>query len=391
MRYQSAGESHGPAQVTIVSEVPAGVILNATSIDADLARRQSGHGRGGRMAIERDSAEILSGVRFGKTIGSPVAIMIANRDWPNWSDRMAQEGKPPHDLVREQSPRPGHADLVGAMKIGTQDCRDVLERASARETAARVAAGAVARAFLSHLGVEIGSYVTRIGAVVLPDQAIARKKAVFSATKIEVSPVRCPDEEVSQQMVEAIDEARAAGESLGGWFNVSVTGLVPGIGGYAQAEDRLTGALAGAVCSIPAIKGVQFGLGFEAGSLPGSQVHDAITNPGALGGRGIPRRASNNAGGLEGGMTTGETLLISAVMKPIPTLTQPLQTIDLISRQVTEASKERSDVCAVPAAAVVAEAEVALVLADAYQRKFGYDTIADILKAFEAYIERISR
>ncbi len=189
----------------------------------------------------------------------------------------------------------------------------------------------------------------------------------------------------------AIDEARATGESLGGWFNVSVTGLVPGIGGYAQASDRLSGALAGAVCSIPAVKGVQFGLGFLAGGLPGSQIHDAIVNPEGSGGRGILRRASNNAGGLEGGMTTGETLLISAVMKPIPTLTKPLQTINLLSRQITEASKERSDVCAVPAAAVVAEAEVALVLADAYQRKFGYDTLPDILEAFKAYIERISR
>ena len=304
---------------------------------------------------------------------------------------MSQEGRPPHDLVREQSPRPGHADLVGALKIGTQDCRDILERASARETASRVAAGAVAKAFLSHFGVEIRSYVTRVGSVALPDEAIARKKGVFSTTKVETSSVRCPDEVVSQQMVMAIDEARATGESLGGWFNVSVTGLVPGIGGYAQASDRLSGALAGAVCSIPAVKGVQFGLGFAAGSLPGSQVHDSIVNPEGLDGRGIPRRASNNAGGLEGGMTTGETLLISAVMKPIPTLTKPLQTINLLSRQITEASKERSDVCAVPAAAVVAEAEVALVLADAYQRKFGYDTLPDILEAFKAYIERISR
>ncbi|NLG10120.1 MAG: chorismate synthase [Coriobacteriaceae bacterium] len=391
MRYQSAGESHGPALVAIVNEVPAGVILSAAGIDVDLARRQSGYGRGGRMAIEQDRAEILSGVRFGKTIGSPVAIKISNRDWPNWSERMSQEGRPPHDLVREQSPRPGHADLVGALKIGTQDCRDILERASARETASRVAAGAVARAFLSHLGVEIGSYVTRIGSVILPDEAIARKKGVFSATKVEASSVRCPDEAVSLEMVTAIDEARAAGESLGGWFNVSVTGLVPGIGGYAQASDRLSGALAGAVCSIPAIKGVQFGLGFLAGGLPGSQVHDAIVNPEGSGGKGILRRASNNAGGLEGGMTTGEPLLISAVMKPIPTLTKPLQTIDLLSRQITEASKERSDICAVPAAAVVAEAEVALVLADAYQRKFGYDTMPDILEAFKAYIERISR
>jgi chorismate synthase len=343
------------------------------------------------MAIEQDSAEILSGVRFGKTIGSPIALKIANRDWPNWTDRMAQEGKPPHDLQREQSPRPGHADLVGALKTDTQDCRDILERASARETVARVAAGAVAKAFLAHLGVEIGSYVTRIGEVQLPEAEIARKSGVFSASKTEASPLRCPDEWTSQLMTAAIDAARAAGESLGGWFNVTVTGLVPGIGGYAEATERLTGRLAGAVCSIPAIKGVQFGLGFAAGTLPGSQVHDPIINPEGGGGHGIPRRASNNAGGLEGGMTNGETLLLSAVMKPIPTMTKPLPTIDLATREPVEASKERSDVVAVPAAAVVAEAEVALVLADAYQQKFGHDSLSDILRAFEAYVERISR
>ena len=391
MRYISAGESHGPALLTIVSEVPAGVTLTTATIDVDLARRQSGYGRGGRMAIEKDSAEILSGVRFSKTLGSPVSIRIENRDWANWIDRMTSEGKPPHDLVREQSPRPGHADLSGALKIDSRDCRDVLERASARETAARVAAGAVAKAFLAHMGVEISSYVTRIGEVTLPEESIIRKAGVFSASKTEVSPVRCPDEQVSRQMTAAIDAAREAGESLGGWFNVSVTGLVPGIGGYAEAGDRLTGRLAGAVCSIPAIKGVQFGLGFAAGALFGSQVHDPIVNPKGAIGRGIPKRTSNNAGGLEGGMTTGETLLLSAVMKPIPTLTNPLSTIDLVTREVVEASKERSDVCAVPAAAVVAEAEVALVLADAYQQKFGRDTMSDILGAFEAYVDRISR
>jgi chorismate synthase len=342
------------------------------------------------MAIERDEVQILSGLRFGKTLGSPLSLKIENRDWANWTERMAQEGRPPHDLVQEQHPRPGHADLVGALKTGTGDCRNVLERASARETAARVAAGAVAKAYLAYFGVEIGSYVTRIGNVELPAAVIERKSGVFSQTKVEASPVRCPDEETSTRMVAAIDAARAAGESLGGWFTVTATGLAPGLGGYVEAEQRLTGRIGGALLSIPAIRGVEFGLGFAAGTLPGSQVHDPIICAGEAGAFGRIARASNNAGGLEGGMTTGEPLVVHAVMKPIPTLTSPLQTIDLKTHEAVEASKERSDVCAVPAAAVVAEAQLALVLATAYQEKFGYDTLADALAAFKTYVARIA-
>jgi chorismate synthase len=390
MKYVTAGESHGPALVTIISEVPAGFALTSAAINGELARRQSGYGRGGRMAIEHDEVRVLSGLRFGRTLGSPVALMIDNRDWGNWSDRMAQEGRPPRDLVLEQSPRPGHADLVGALKTGTRDCRDVLERASARETAARVAAGAVAKAYLAHFGVEIASYVTRIGDVEVPAAAIERKGGVFSPAKVEVSPVRCPDEETGARMVAVIDAARAAGESLGGWFTVTATGLVPGVGGYAEAEQRLTGRIGGALLSIPAIRGVEFGLGFAAGTLPGSQVHDPIICVDEAGAFGHIARASNNAGGLEGGMTTGEPLIVHAVMKPIPTLAKPLGTIDLATHEVVEASRERSDFCAVPAAAVVAEAQLALVLATAYQEKFGRDTLADALTAFGAYAARIA-
>ncbi|MCL1847939.1 MAG: chorismate synthase [Coriobacteriia bacterium] len=392
MKYTTAGESHGPALLAIVSGVPAGIALSSAAINSELARRQSGYGRGARMQIENDKVEILSGVRFGRTLGSPVALRIANRDWDNWAERMAQEGKPPRDLALEQAPRPGHADLAGTQKIGSRDCRDVLERASARETATRVAAGAVAKAYLGNFGVEIGSYVTRIGDVELPAAEIARKSGLFSATKVEASAVRCPHEATSEQMVAAIDAAREAGESLGGWFVVTATGLAPGLGGYAEAGDRLTGRIGGALLSIPAIKGVEFGLGFAAGTLPGSQVHDPIVYVGESDANafGRIRRASNNAGGLEGGMTTGEPLFVRAAMKPIPTMTQALQTIDLVTHEAVEASKERSDICAIPAAAVVAEAELALALAEAYQDKFGRDTLADALASFEAYVARIA-
>ncbi|MDR0350699.1 MAG: chorismate synthase, partial [Coriobacteriales bacterium] len=276
MRYQSAGESHGPALVAIISDVPAGFALTSAAIDADLARRQSGHGRGERMRIEKDRVRILSGLRFGRTLGSPIALEIGNDDWESWSESMAQEGRPPRDLSLEQSPRPGHADLVGALKLGCKDCRDVLERASARETAARVAAGAVARAYLANFGVEVGSYVTRIGAVEMPLELALRTRGLFAPAKVEASPVRCPDAQTSASMVAAIDAACEAGESLGGWFVVTAQGLVPGLGGFAEAGERLTSRIGAALLSIPAIKGLEFGLGFASGTLPGSQVHDPI-------------------------------------------------------------------------------------------------------------------
>jgi chorismate synthase len=390
MRYTTAGESHGQALTVIVSDVPYGFALSKAMIDADLARRQSGYGRGNRQNIEKDEAELTSGLRFGRTLGSPIAIHIKNRDWVNWQEDMAVFGRAPKDLRRELTPRPGHADLPGVQKTASQDCRDILERASARESAARVAAGAVAKAWLANFGVEIRSYVTSIGTVVLAEELIARKGAVFSTDKIETSPLRCPDPKTTDLMMAEIDQAKADGESLGGCFNVTASGLVPGIGGYSEAHLRLDGRLAGALMSIPAIKGVQFGLGFAAARLPGSRVHDAIIATDAGDGKISPIRASNNAGGLEGGMTNGEILVANCAMKPIPTLTNPLSTVSLKTGERALASRERSDICAVPAAAVVAEAEVAMVLADCYCRKFGYDCLSDSLVAFEHYLERLS-
>ncbi len=382
MRFVTAGESHGRVLSVIITGVPAGVPVTAEGIDTDLGRRQVGYGRGGRMSIEQDHALITSGVRFGTTIGSPISITITNRDWDNWTDVMSVEGSPERD-VRVTAPRPGHADLAGIQKTGSRDVRDVLERASARETASRVAAGGLAKALLSELGVGIGSAVTSIGAVSwdMPE--------TLSAAEIEAadsSDVRCPDDEASARMRRAIDEAANAGESLGGTFTVIATGLVPGLGTYAEAQRRLDARLAAAVVSIPAIKGVEFGAGFRAASLPGSQVHDEIAHDADAG----YSRATNRAGGLEGGMTNGEPLVVRAAMKPIPTLMTPLASVDIDTHETVDASKERSDVCAVPAAAVVAEAEVAMVLADAYCEKFGCDALDDMKAALEHYRTRLA-
>lgn len=382
MEYVTAGESHGPELTTIITGIPAGLPINIKNINADLRRRQSGYGRGGRQAIETDQAEFSAGVRFGKTTGAPICIMVRNKDWENWQTHMAHFGAAPATTQREVTPRPGHADLVGVLRTNTDDCRNILERASARETAARVAAGGVAKELLFALGVEVGSYVTSIGGVTLPEQDDA--PVAYEPVQVEFSPVRCPSEETSKAMCEAIDQAKEAGESLGGTFRVVVTGLVPGLGTYAEGSKRLTSQLGGALFSIPAIKGVQFGLGFKAADLPGSHVHDGITlENGTFG------RTSNNAGGLEGGMTTGLPLVIQAAMKPIPTLMNPLDTINLDTLEPEEASRERSDVCAVPAAAVVAEAEVALVLANAYVQAFGDTCLADLKANLQHYTQRL--
>ncbi len=384
MQYITAGESHGPCLTAIVSGVPAGVPFSAEQINSDLARRQSGYGRGGRQTIERDQVQVTSGVRFGKTLGTPVTLTVANRDWQNWTDRMAVFGEAPADLVREVTPRPGHADLVGALKTNVDDCRNILERASARETAARVAAAGVAREFLAELGVEVYSYVTSIGDVRLPEDDPMGSAAGYTLLDIETSEVRCPSPAASKAMMAAIDKAKKAGESLGGTFRVVATGLVPGLGGYASAAERLTSQLGAAVLSIPAIKGVELGLGFEAAVRPGSRVHDPIALDG-----GEFVRTSNNAGGLEGGMTNGMPLVVTAAMKPIPTLMQPLGTVDLDTLEPAEASRERSDVCAVPAAAVVAEGEVAFVLANAYLTAFGSTCLADIKANLRQYKQRL--
>ncbi|BDE97386.1 chorismate synthase [Raoultibacter timonensis] len=385
MHYITAGESHGPALTAIVDGVPAGLNISLRQIDSDLARRQSGYGRGGRQAIEKDHAEILSGVRFGRTNGAPIALQIRNKDWENWTGRMAPFGDVPEDLVREVTPRPGHADLVGALKTNTDDCRNILERASARETAARVAAAGIARELLADLGVEIFSYVTRIGSAEFAEEDPLTAAPDYKPLDIEMSDVRCPDDDATEAMKAAIDAAREAGESLGGTFRVVVLGLLPGIGGYATPTERLTSRIGAALFSIPAIKGVEFGLGFAAAASAGSKVHDPITQSSKDG----FSRASNNAGGLEGGMTTGMPLIVTAAMKPIPTLTNPLMTVNMDTLEPEEASKERSDVCAVPACAVVAESEVAFVLANAYLERFGDANMTDIRAAVKAYRQRI--
>ncbi len=386
MNYITAGESHGPLLTAIVSGVPAGLKISETLINSDLERRQSGYGRGGRQKIEKDRVRIVSGLRFGKTIGSPVALQIENKDWQNWETRMSLMGQAPQGLVREVCPRPGHADLVGSLKTNTDDCRDVLERASARETAARVAAAGIAREFLAELGVEISSYVNRIGSVMLEEDDTLLAAPDYAPLAIEMSEVRCPDEKTSEKMKAAIDEAAERGESLGGTFRLVATGLIMGLGDYAEPSERLTSQLGAALFSIPAIKGLEIGLGFEAASRFGSQVHDPIVHSKKHG----FSRESNKAGGLEGGMTTGLPLILTLAMKPIPTLANPLKTVNMDTHEPVEASTERSDICAVPSCAVVAESEMAFVLARAYLKKFGGDNMSDIKASIKAYQRRIT-
>lgn len=385
MRYSTAGESHGPALTAVVEGVPAGLKISEAHINADLKRRQSGYGRGGRQQIEHDAVRVTAGVRFGKTIGSPVALTVENRDWANWNDRMAAFGEPPAALERAIAPRPGHADLVGVQKTAADDCRDVSERASARGTAAIVAAAGVAREFLADVGVALFSYVTSIGEAGLSEDDPLLAAPDYKPLDIELSEVRCPDAAASAAMKAEIDRARDAGESLGGTFRVVALGLAPGLGGYASPAERLTAQLGGALFSIPAVKGVEFGLGFESARRRGSAVHDPIE---LRRGKGFGR-ASNNAGGLEGGMTTGLPLIVTCAMKPIPTLASPLATVDLDTLESVAATVERTDVCAVPSCAVVAEAQVAFVLANAYLDKFGRDNMSDIRAALKSYRQRL--
>ena len=381
MEFVTAGESHGPALTAIVTGVPAGVHLEQEDVDRDLARRQKGYGRGGRMLIETDRALVQSGVRFSRTLGTPVTLQVVNDDFPNWTGRMYVFGQAPDELKREVQPRPGHADLVGMLKTDSRDARDILERSSARETAARVAAGAVAKAFLREMGVEVFSYVTRIGA------AQMQASGPFSIDDIEASEVRCPCASATQAMKEQIDEAKHNGESLGGQAVVVVRGLVPGLGSYTSGRNRLSSKLGAACFAIPAIKAVEIGMGTRAAGLPGSQVHDGIVWSEGEG----YGRTGNNAGGLEGGMTSGQPLVLTLSMKPIPTLMKPLMTVNTDTHEPVKASKERSDTCAVPAMGVVAEAEVAMVLADAYTQMFGDNCLADILQRRDAYLARIAQ
>lgn len=385
MEYVSAGESHGPALTAIVTGVPAGLSISEKNINSDLARRQGGYGRGGRQKIEKDRVQVLSGVRFGKTLGSPVCLSIKNDDWENWTDRMAVFGDEPADLVREVTPRPGHADLLGVLKNDQTDCRNILERSSARETAIRVAASGIAREFLAEVGVEVYSYVVSIGGVSMIEEDPMRDAADYRPLAIEMSELRCPDEEATEAMKARIDEAKELGQSLGGTFRVVVNGLLPALGGFEEARNRLTSKLGGALFSIPAIKGVEFGIGFKNAEVLGHEAHDEIYLDKK---KGFMRR-TNRAGGLEGGMTTGMPLIMTAAMKPIPTQIDPLNTVNIDTLEVDKASTERSDVCAVPAASVVAEAEVAFIIAQAYLDKFGSDNMTDIKANIESFKKRI--
>jgi chorismate synthase len=382
LRMITAGESHGPGLTCVLEGLPAGLELDRDAINRDMARRQLGHGRGGRMKIEHDTAEPTAGVRHGRTLGSPVALTVANRDFANWAERMSPW---PVDAALEEVhlPRPGHADLAGVTKYGFTDVRDVLERASARETAARVAGGAVCRAFLRVLGVEVVSHVRQIGAVHAPSYPEPLELEGFA--DVDSSPVRCLDAEASRAMVEHIDAQRKANESLGGVFEIRAYGLVTGLGSHVSWEERLDGLLAGALCSIQAVKGVALGDGFALAGRPGSLAHDEIFHSEQ---RGFYRE-TNHAGGLEGGMTNGEPLIVSAAMKPLPTLTKPLRSVDIATLEPGQALRERTDSCTVPAAGVVGEAMVAFVLASAYRRKFGGDHIEDVRAALAAYRARI--
>jgi chorismate synthase len=378
LRFLDAGESHGPALVVIVEGLPAGIPVDRAAIDADLRRRQGGYGRGRRMQIESDAVEILSGVRHGLTLGSPVAFVVRNRDHENWRDVMSPEPQPPEARAKKalKHPRPGHADLAGALKYETDDLRNVVERASARETTTRVAAGGLARAVLAQAGVEIRSHVVRIGSAALAGDALGWDRL----GEVDESPVRCADAETAAGMVRAIDAAKAAGDTVGGTFEVVAHGVPAGLGSYGQWDRRLDGRLAQALMSIQAVKAVSLGAGFDAGSTPGSAFHDEIVFDAA---RGL-HRASNRAGGVEGGVSNGEEIRAQAVVKPIPTLTKPLRSVDMATMEPRAASVERSDTCVVPAAAVVGEAMTAWVLADALLEKFGGDSAGELARNLDA-------
>jgi chorismate synthase len=382
LRLITAGESHGPGLTCIVEGLPAGLELEEDGLNRDMARRQLGHGRGGRMKIERDRAEVSAGVRHGITLGGPIALQIQNRDYANWEERM--NPWPVEATIPEvHLPRPGHADLVGTQKYKFTDVRNVLERASARETAARVAGGALARSFLRAVGVEVRSHVVQIGSVHAPARDAALVVSDFDG--VDDDPVRCLDAQASRAMVGHINVQRKANESLGGVFEVIAFGLVPGLGSHVSWEERLDGRIAGALCSIQAIKGVGLGEGFDLAGTPGSGAHDELFYDEARG----YYRESNHAGGLEGGMTNGEPLVARAAMKPLPTLTKPLRSVDIATKEPAQALRERTDSCTVPAAGVVGEAMVAFVLADAYRAKFGGDHVDDVRAAVAAYRERI--
>ena len=379
-RFTTAGESHGRGLVAVLEGIPAGLALSAERVNAELKRRMGGYGRGARMKIEADQIEWLAGVRAGETLGSPIAMLVWNRDWEHWRDVMAPEADAGGSERRRQvtRPRPGHADLAGALKYDRQDARDILERASARETVARVACGAVCKVLLEQFGVEVGSYVVELGGVT------AKYRSPLPAplnAAADASPVRCLDPDAEREMIARIDAAKAAGDTLGGVVEVIALGLPVGLGSHVSWDVKLDGRLAQALMSIPAVKGVELGLGFEAARRKGSEVHDEIL-PGLA-------RATNRAGGTEGGMTTGEPLVARVAMKPISTLMAPLRTVDLKTGGPAQAQSERSDVTAVPAMGVIAEAMLALVLAQALLEKFGGDALSETRRNFEGYVAQV--
>jgi chorismate synthase len=384
-RFTTAGESHGRALVAIVEGLPAGLPVDADQIDRELSRRQKGYGRGARMKIEQDRVEIVSGVRHGLTLGSPLALMIENKDWANWGDVMSVE---PRDVEPEKSrrvkrPRPGHADLAGGLKYDARDLRDVLERASARETAARVACGALAKQLLANFGVEIRSHVIQLGGV--PEKPLELTFDQINAIP-EDAPLRCGDIEAQQQMIELIDRTKTEGDTLGGIFEVVARGVIPGLGSHTAWDLKLDGRLAQAIMSVPAVKAVAIGAGTEASSLPGSEVHDEI---------GYNEetkefiRATNRAGGLEGGVTNGEEIRVRGHLKPISTLRRALRSVDIDTKQEERAAFERSDITVVPAGGVIGEAMVALVLAGALREKFGGDSLGEMKRNFVGYREQL--
>lgn len=379
-RYLTAGESHGPQLSAIIEGLPAGISLTAETINLDLARRQQGYGRGGRMKIEKDTVELLSGVRWGETLGSPLTLVVKNRDWENWLEKMSPLAEHRDDSGAVTRPRPGHADLTGAMKYNHGDVRNVLERSSARETAVRVAVGGVARALLAEFGIRVGGYVTEVGGVI----AVAPQESLdLLWQRASASEMFCCDPRAEVEMKLAIDVAKAAGDTLGGVVEVQVQGVPAGLGSYVHWDRKLDARLAMALMSIQAIKGVEVGIGFEAARRPGSRVHDEISYDNGY------CRDTNNAGGIEGGMSNGEPIVLRAAMKPIPTLYKPLRSVDMHTHQAFEATVERSDTCAVPAALVVAEAVVAIEIADALLEKFGGDSVVEIRRNLEGYLGQI--
>lgn len=383
-RFMTAGESHGPCLTAILEGLPAGLVLDEEAINKELARRQQGYGRGGRMKIERDKVNVLSGVRFNETLGGPITLQVVNRDFQNWGGRMAAFGEPEGEKVT--AARPGHADFTGIRKYDRKDVRDILERSSARETTMRVAVGAVCKEFLKALGITVVSQVTCLGGVKIDPAKVDRTKLGTEEGLVD-SQLNCYDAEAEQKMIAKIKQARKDGDTLGGIFEVTVRGLPAGLGSHIQWDRRLDGKLAGALMSIQAIKGVEIGAGFDCAILPGSQIHDEMF----LDEQGKVYRKTNRAGGLEGGMTNGEELVVKAVMKPIPTLMTPLHSVDIESHKEVLACKERSDTCAVPAASVVGEAMTAFVIAQAVCDKFGSDAMVDLKAAIKAYKERIGK